>query len=340
MRWVVAHPGPQFSVQDIYDGWIEALRGLGQHVIPYNLDDRLALLGQVCKEAGPGRFQRALTSEQAVEISVDGLNSTLYKAWPDVLLVISGFFMTKEILDRVRRTRTRIVIVHTEAPYETDRQMRIAPYADVNLVNDPTNIEQYQAVAPTHYIPHAYRPSVHFPGDPTPDLECDLGFVGTGYPSRVAFFEAMNLGGLDVLLGGNWQILDEDSPLRKYVGHDIDQCMDNAQTAKLYRSARVGMNLYRREAERPELSTGWAMGPREVEAAACQGFFLRDPRGEGDEVLSMLPTFTSPEEASDLVRYWLDRPDERANLARQAREAVADRTFANHAASLLRLLGA
>jgi hypothetical protein len=52
----------------------------------------------------------------------------------------------------------------------------------------------------------------------------------------------------------------------------------------------------------------------------------------------MLPTFTSPEEASDLLRWWLAHEDEREVVARKAREAVVDRTFTNNAAGLLRLL--
>jgi hypothetical protein len=80
------------------------------------------------------------------------------------------------------------------------------------------------------------------------------------------------------------------------------------------------------------------MGPREVEMAATGLFFLRDPRGEGDEILDMLPTFASPEDASEQLRYWLAHDDERQALAGKAREAVADRTFHNHAATLLRLL--
>jgi hypothetical protein len=80
------------------------------------------------------------------------------------------------------------------------------------------------------------------------------------------------------------------------------------------------------------------MGPRELEMAATGLFFLREPRGESDEVLGMFPTFTSPQEASALLRDWLARPAERAALALKAREAVADRTFTNSAASLLRLL--
>jgi hypothetical protein len=98
------------------------------------------------------------------------------------------------------------------------------------------------------------------------------------------------------------------------------------------------LNLYRREAENEHLAFGQAMGPREVEMAACGLFFLRDPRPESDKVLSMLPTFTTPGEASELLRYWLARPEQRIELAARAREAVADRTFTNRAVELLRWL--
>ena len=340
MRWVVASPGPSFSVQDVYTGWVEALQELGQQVHIYNLDERLAFYGAAFKQTSEHTFERMLSAEQSYDLAINGLYSTLYKSWPDVLMVVSGFFVPTALLDKARRSRTRIVIVHTESPYEDERQLQLAHYADINLIDDPTNLARYWQTAPTWYMPKAYRPGVHKPGPSVPELECDLAFVGTGYPSRVGFLEAMDLEGLDVLLAGNWKTVDESSPLYPFLSHDPDQCLDNWKTVDVYRSAKVGMNLYRREAQRPELSAGYAMGPREVEMAACGLFFLRDPRPEGDEVLDMLPTFTSPDEASELLRYWLPRPDERAALARKAGEAVADRTFHNHAAHLLRLLDA
>lgn len=339
MRWVVAQPGPAFSVHDTYVGWVEALRGHGEKVVEFNLVDRLALYGQALKQTGEHRFERMLSAEQAYQLAVNGLYATLYQARPDVLFVISGFFIPPQLLDRVRRNGTRIVVMHTEEPYEFDRAVAIGQYADVNLVDDPTNLDAWRQVVPaTFYACKAYRPSVHCPGPSVAELESDLAFVGTGYPSRVQFLEAMDLDGLDVLLAGNWQAIDEGSPLWPFLAHDPDQCLDNDRTVEVYRSARVGLNLYRREAQRPELSAGYAMGPREVEMAATGLFFLRDPRPEGDEVLGMLPSFSSPGEASELLRYWLARPDERAALAVKAREAVADRTFAHHAAELLRLL--
>lgn len=339
MRWLVAHPGPAFSVHDIYAGWVEALRELGQDVKTFNLDERLTFFGSTLMETStPGMFKYAVTHEQAHDMAVDGLYSMLYQTWPDVLLVISGFFIPPKLLDRARRTRTRVVIIHTETPYETERERALAPYADVNLVTDPTTMDQFPTG--TRYLPHAYRPSIHHPGPPVAELRSDLAFVGTGYPSRVGFLERMDLDGLDVLLAGNWQLLDDDHPLRKYVAHDLEDCLDNHKTADVYRSTQIGMNLYRREAEKPELAAGYAVGPREVELAACGTFFLRDPRQESDDVFSMLPAFTSPEEATAQLRWWLDRPAERESLAAAAREAIADRTFLEHAKSLLRLLDA
>jgi hypothetical protein len=249
---------------------------------------------------------------------------------------VSSFFTDTDLLDQARRTGTRVVLLHTEAPYENDRQIPLAAHADLNLVNDPTDLDKFRAQAPTLYAPHAYRPSVHCPG-PSSAPPSDLAFVGTGYPSRVQFFHHLDLDGLRVALAGNWMRLDPDDPLRAHVVHDIDECLDNEDFVPHYRSARCGINLYRREANDDTLLAGVAMGPREVEMAACGLFFLRDPRQEGDQVLHMLPTFGSPAEASDLLRWYLARDGLRSRLATQAREAVADRTFKAHAIQLLKL---
>jgi hypothetical protein len=41
MRILVVQPGPDFSVHDVFTGWVEALRGQGAEVATYNLNDRL-----------------------------------------------------------------------------------------------------------------------------------------------------------------------------------------------------------------------------------------------------------------------------------------------------------
>jgi spore maturation protein CgeB len=283
-------------------------------------------------------YRKALTAEQAVLHAVNGLAAALWKVRPHVLLSVSTFFGDAMLLDHARESGTRVVLLHTESPYEDERQLKLAPHADLNLVNDPTNLAVFESLAPTVYAPHAFRPDVHCPG-PTEETPSDFSFIGTGYPSRIAFFEAMDLSGLAVSLGGNWMRLAEESPLRRHLVHPIDECLDNRDSVAVYRAAKCGLNLYRKEAENDTSVDGWALGPREVEMAATGLFFLREPRGEGDEVLDMLPTFESPAEASALLRWYLGHDNERETLAAKAREAIQDRTFDNHAAKLLRLLG-
>jgi hypothetical protein len=339
VRIVAVQPGADWSVQDVYAGWVEALRNLGHHVIEYPLNDALVFYDKAHMPVAEGEFRRAITDgDKVAELAVNGLAAMLWKIRPELLLVVTGFLIPGELLDHARRYGTKVVILHTESPYEDERQLKLAGCADLNLVNDPTNIEAFKAMAATVYMPHAYRPHIHKPGAAQPDLASEFVFVGTGFPSRILFLEAMDLGVIDVALAGQWQALDDDSPLRKYLAHDIGECLDNHDAIGLYRSSKVGINLYRREAERPDLSMGWAMGPREVELAACGLFFLRDPRPEGDQVLSMLPTFTSPEQAGAQLRWWLDHDAERAEAARLARRAIADRTFENHAARMVRLI--
>ncbi len=338
MRWLVAHPGPQFSVHDCYVGWVEALRELNQTVIEYALHDRLTFFDNAYMRVDEGKFRKALPTEQVATVAADGLYSDLYTARPHILFVISAFLLPVKMFDLARLSGTRVVVLHTESPYEDERQLEVAAHADLNLLNDPVNIDRFRAVAPTEYMPHAYRPTLHKPGPADPEAASDLCFVGTGFESRIRFLERMNLDGIDVALAGNWNRLPQNSPLRKHVAHDIEACCDNTEAVQLYRSGKISLNLYRRETEDNGSAAGWSMGPREVELAATGCFFLRDSRPEGNNLLSMLPIFTTPEEASWLVRYWLDRPVERQTLARKAREAVADRTFRNNAAALLRLL--
>lgn len=343
MRWLAVAPGPAFSVWDCYVGWTEALRELGEQVLDFPLGDVLTFYtsAHIDRDDGAG-FQRALTDPQVTQFATDRLAAALFKIRPQVLFVVSGFWADVDVFAQARRAGTRVVLLHTESPYEDDRQLRLAPYVDLNLVNDPVSLDRFSAVGPSVYAPHSYRPALHHPGPARAELAADLTFVGTGYPSRVRWLEDALAAGLDevtIRLAGNWMRLPPGHLLRALVGHPIEECLDNADAPDLYRSAKVGLNLYRQEASYEDCPEGVAIGPREVEMAACGMFFVRDPRQEGDDVWPMLPTFESPAEAADLIRWFARHDVQRQVLADQAREAIADRTFTHRARQLLKLLG-
>lgn len=341
MKIVAAHPGPHFSVHDVHVGWVEALQDLGNQVAEYNLGERLTFYDSAMVELPGKKLRKALSPKDATDLAVNGLYSTLYRLRPDVLFVTYAQFYPMELLDIARSYGTKVVLMHTESPYEDERQLEQAAHADINLINDPVSLEKFRAIAPTYYMPHSYRPTLHRSGSIDSSVAADLVFIGTGYPSRIRFFESMDLTGIDFFLGGNWQLMKKESPLWKYLAHEPDRCLDNEQTVTVYRSSRIGLNMYRRETAEVENECevqGIALGPREVEMAATRMFFLREPREEGDELLWMLPQYESPEEVPSLTRWWLDHERERFEVAGKAREAVADRTFKNRAIQLMQLL--
>lgn len=286
--------------------------------------------------------EQRLDGTQIVEHAAFGLHGKLWEWWPDLLIVISGFYVMPITWELLKFRPHRTVIVFTESPYEDDRQLNLVEKAtpDIVILNDPVNRERFDQVHDNvHYFGHAYDPEIHYPG--TASRSTDFCFVGSGYPSRQRFFEQVDWSGLNVELAGHWK--NATDPLRSFLIHPSDECYPNTDAADLYRRSKVAANLYRGndpiEANSPELMDGWAMGPRELELAACETFFLREPRGEGDDLFPMLPTFTEPAEFSDLLRFWLAHEREREDAARRARKAVHDRTFVANARRLLKLAG-
>jgi spore maturation protein CgeB len=341
-----------FSVNDVFIGWYEALQNiLGKgNVAPFALNDRLVAYSNALvnthetDEAGLPIVRNMFDERGVFLAAMEGLSHALYTFWPDVVLLISGFFMNAGTLQLIRQRRHKIVFLATESPYQDEEQLMRGQLADLVLLNDPVNLEMFREHCAAEYMPHAYRPALHRPrtGPRDPAMASDLCFIGTAFKSRIGFFEAMDLDGIDVLIGGNdWGKLDPSSCVARFVGTGlgVPDCVDNAQAVALYQHAKMGINFYRRETSPSEHWDGraYAMGPREVEMAACGLPFLRDARPEGDEVLGMLPVFDNPVEASAILRWWLAHDAERDRAAALAREAVAGRTFEANARRLLAL---
>ena len=339
MRVLVVEPGVDYSPMDMASGWTKGFRQAGCEVVEFNLADRLVFFSAAHMDRD-GQWERAFDRDAAIHLAVNGLEAACYEFAPDLVVIISGFFIAYDLYRLMRARGSTVVVVCSEEPYETERELRLAEVADVAVLNDPTNLELFRAVNPkSWYIPHAYDPDVHRPGPVTPAAVSDFAFVGTGFPSRIDFFEQVDWTGIDVALAGQWRNLTSDSPLRKHLAHDIGACCPNDQAVTLYQSTKVSANLYRRDLIRGGTAEGWAMSPRDVELAATGCFFLTEPRGENLQVLPMVPTFDGPGDFEDQLRWYLAHPDERADIAAAARRAVADRTFLKNAQELLRLLG-
>lgn len=339
MKVLIVEPGPHFSVKDVCDGLMRGLKDNHVEVGVVGFADRLNFYSEACLNRN-GEWVKAFSAEAAISMTCKGLEAMLYEWWPDVVVIVSGFFIPPEIWGVLARRPHHVVYWCTESPYEDDKQAQPARYADTVILNDPTHLDTFRRDINerTFYMPHSYDPARHFPGPGDRDVASDFAFVGTGFPSRIEFFEQVNWDGIDALFAGNWRDVGDLSPLTAHLLHGKEDCLDNSDAARVYRSMKVGANLYRKETTELGTANGWAMGPREVELAACGSFFLREPRAEGDELFPMLPTFETPDEFEALLRWYLAHDESRKTAATAAHAAIADRTFTNTAASLLRLV--
>ena len=122
MRWLLIHPGPEWSVADVFNGWSEALTGLGETVEEYPLDaalrfynSALARTGKVLP-CGCHETRQYLDRDQAARLALDPILAAANRFWPDVILFISGFFVQPWLLEILRARRHKIVmLVHGSA---------------------------------------------------------------------------------------------------------------------------------------------------------------------------------------------------------------------------------
>lgn len=310
-RILIVHPGVPFSQHDVWHGWEKALKKQGHQVQTYRTDERLRMYGKIVPEL------------LAIEQAQLGIFSQVFLMSPDIVFFIGTSFMSPKVFIPLRARGLKIVILFTESPYEDERQLPLAPYANVNLIGDPLNLEKWEATGvPVTTISPAFDPDIHFPGNE--EKISDLTFIGTALPSRQKFFSELDMSGLSVVIdGGGWP-------------HTVHDAVYNEDAADLYRRSRTGINMYRRE--EGEETTGVTVGPRECEMAACGLPFARDPRPDSDVLFPFLPSFSTVGEAGDMVRWLLADEDRRQELGRKATIAIQDRTFDRQAAHAMRFI--
>lgn len=312
MRIAVCHSGPTWSTADVEAGLVHGLEAHGVEVARWHVD-----------EAIPFR--------------------------PDAVILVTAIRHELAAIQRLIDAGHCVTALFTESPYEAEKELDVARIVAGCWTHERTAVEAFQAVNPrVSYLPHAWHPGIHTaipqPGDEAVRAH-DVVFVGSGFRERVSFFNAIDWTGIDLGLYGIWDGLGLNDQLQACVRSDGP--IANTEAAALYRRAKIGLNLYRRLAnnifglDRPE---NWvhaeSLNPRAYELAACGCLQVSEKRAEVREVFGeMVPTFRTPQEASVVIRHWLNDPNGWA-LRAQAQESVRARSWIERAGQVLRDLRA
>lgn len=266
---------------------------------------------------------------------------------PDAVILVTAIRDDLVDLQRFIDAGLRVTALFTESPYEAEKELAVARLVAGCWTHERTAVDAFRAVIPhVAYLPHAWHPGVHTaepqPGDDEVPAH-DVVFVGSGFRERIAFFNAIDWSGIDLGLYGIWDGLGLSE-------HLTARCLrggvvSNAHAAALYRRATIGLNLYRRLGNLgPDVPENWvraeSLNPRAYELAACGCLQVSEYREEVTEVLGRTPMFGSTGCAEMQMRAWLENPIGRAPFVEGALARVANCSWVDRAAQVLRDLHA
>lgn len=340
MRVYVVHPGATFATSDVYTGLVAGLRANGVEVYEGRIDTILSWY-ECALEAGAttGVFDLAALKGgmfNRQRMASAHITQHILDVWPDLVLVVSGHNYHTRDVQLLRRVGLKIACLLTESPYFIDLELILAQIYGAVFTNERVCLDRFRAITPhAWYLPHAWNADVHQPGPPDPAKVCDAFFVGSWFEERQ-----------QLLAGAAWEGIT-----LIWKGHDLSETpkdvLSNAEAAAWYRSAAISLNMHRTTTSSGSghhITTGEAesLNPRAYEIAACGGFQLMDDsRAERMEVFGdCMPTYRAgdAESLTREIRWWLDKPNYRAEWAYAQRQAVQPHTWTARAAQVLEVL--
>jgi len=340
VRLLTIHPGASSSTSDVADGLYYGLEQHGVELVRYRLDQRiershrwLNYNWRRTKKVNPA-IERPTTADVFYQAGIGTLEMAL-RHQVDCVLVVSAMFLHPDVIIMLKRAGLRVTVLFTESPYDQDRELKVARLVDGCWTSERTSVSAFQAVNPrSAYLPHAWHPLRHLEGRAATAFDVpahDVVFVGTGFPERITWLSSIDWTGIDLGLYGNWQHLGSRHPLRRFVREGV---VDNVRAVALYHRAKIGLNLYRGgelEAQRAE-----SLNPRAYELARCGVFTLSTYRAEVVDVFGdLMPTCSSPFEASVLLRRWLADEEGRTRIQRALPARVAESSWVHRSAHVI-----
>ncbi len=294
-----------------------AIRSLGHEV--YVFDDRQHIM--------PGRIRKRIQFLNELDLHYINrqFKSIALEKKPDVVIVTGGHRILPETVVSLKRRGVRTMLWTIDPPRDFQPIIKVAPHYDHIFCQGTEAIELLEGneIIGARWIPMACDPDLHHPVTLTDEerrkLDHDVVFMGSHYPDRADLFSKLIRFDL-AIWGPGWDKLNADSPLKP--------CIKGTHTTpdqwlKIYSASKIVLATHYQD---PEGSFPvYQASPRIFEALACGSFVISDAQRD---VLALfkdgthLVTFENSDALVDMVKYYIDHPDERSLIARKGREEV------------------
>ena len=335
------------AVSPIYGGSLptllysaDALRGLGHKVeILDNTQYYDVLMGidNLTRDQSHQNVLRALLTtflgECAVAKAID------IKA--DMVFGVAQSPIAPDSLQELRKLKIPTAFWFVEDHYLFPYWKEYAPlYDHFFIIQQGGFLEELKSlgVRNAHYLPCAAHPPVHHPVTITPEdrniYGSDISFMGAGYHNRHQMF--LKLLEFDFKIWGqDWNMA---SPLSRIIQRNGER-ISSDEYVKIFSASKINLNLHSSPTHEGVNPHGDFVNPRTFELAACQAFQLVDTRSLlpplfdiGKEII----TFANADELREKIKYYLDRPNERQEIAQRAyQRVIAEHTYTHRMEAML-----
>ena len=303
-----------------------------QHIIPYRISDRIPLLR---------RWDMNILNK--------GLIKRIDHFRPDIFLGNWGGSYYPETIAEIKRLFNVItinwLIDFPGEPGALEAAIKAVPAYDYFFAQstDALEVHAEHGNKGGMWLNAACDPDIHKPQELTDEEQkkygCDICFVGSMYPERVELFETLtdfNIG----IWGPGWERLDVHSPLKKHIrGGPVTPNI----WVKIYNASKIVINYMGHYGEDIKEDKVYQASPRVFETLGCGSFQIVDAK---KDVLALfkpgehLVCFKEIDEVKELVKYYLNHPQERKEIAQKGHsEVLRNHTYTHRIKELLRAIG-
>jgi spore maturation protein CgeB len=287
-------------------------------------DNRKFLLPQRIRERLPvlGRWDLSRINKNLIATAEN------YK--PEIFLEVGGDRILPETVKQLKGQGITTVLWTTDPP-RVDVAGLIRSVREYDFVfcggSEAIELFQGQGLKNVHFLPFGCSPEFHYPvkleEKDIRDYSCDIAFVGTVDPGlysyRVSILEAVSDFNLAVW-GPGADMLPVDSKLKALVrGKETTPEI----WRKIYSAAKIVICIHYQD------SSGkvkcYQASPRVYEALACKAFLVVDDQKDVRMLFKDrqdLVIFKGIAELREILKYFLEHPQEREKISRQGREKV------------------
>ena len=258
---------------------------------------------------------------------------------PDILLVMSGKTISRDLLKHIRSIwpGLRTVNVFWDNPFFYDTAFNALPEYDYFFVKDTYVIGEMRKLGATnvHYLPQACHPPEHCPLDDLTTAErekygSDLSFVGSMYPYRVRILDVFADMDFKIWGSGSHGIISPDSVA--FTKHQNEPVFGRAKVV-VFNASKINLNTQNYQ------NDIFGASSKVYQIAASGGFQLIDYKRDLDRLFDVgreLILFRTRNELRELAEYYLVHPKEREEIAeRSRRRALAEHTYAHRWQTIL-----